>query len=230
MTAPQDEAVQPAARVGALETVIGALGAGRSLLLGLLHAADTGSTPTPAAPELPDRAALAAGLTLEARDHLVRATRHLGAAATTSARTVLSAGDRVLGLPGLDALRDPLQRGVAALHEEGQRIAGRGRDAGNAGRRRATALAGAGFEMALAWAVDEVVPPLVDRMLKNPEFRTFVVEQGQGVMHETAEGLRGRAALADDRVEERFRRLFRRGAPKEPGAPAPQPTPNGEGV
>ena len=50
---------------------------------------------------------------------------------------------------------------------------------------------------------------IVDDLAHDPNIRTMISEQSQGVVTDATEELRETSAEADDRVELAFRRLFR---------------------
>jgi hypothetical protein len=53
-----------------------------------------------------------------------------------------------------------------------------------------------------------VIPVVIEDLTADPRVRDLVVEQGRGVIGDTAVQLRNGTAAADDRVEKAYRRVF----------------------
>jgi hypothetical protein len=64
------------------------------------------------------------------------------------------------------------------------------------------------IDRALPQVRDRVLPIVIEDLTTDEAVRDLVVEQGRGVLGETAEQLRSSTAEADDRVESAIRRLF----------------------
>jgi hypothetical protein len=56
---------------------------------------------------------------------------------------------------------------------------------------------------------ERFLPMVIDDLTKSREFRELITEQSRDVVADAAVDLRDSAAVADDRIEAGFRRLFR---------------------
>jgi hypothetical protein len=62
----------------------------------------------------------------------------------------------------------------------------------------------------LPYLREEVLPVVVEDLMKDPQLRTLVVEESRDVVSQAADQLRDATAEADDRIEGAFRRFKRR--------------------
>jgi hypothetical protein len=62
----------------------------------------------------------------------------------------------------------------------------------------------------LPYLRDQVLPIVVEDLMKDPQLRALVVEESRDVVSQAADQMRDATAEADDRIEGAFRRLIRR--------------------
>jgi hypothetical protein len=140
-----------------------------------------------------------------------------------------AAAEQARGIPAtltapLRGGRDKLRGGRDRLRDELAEARATGNAKIEAGRVEALAFLRTSVDDGIAWAQENVVPKVIEGALPeirrrvipvviedltaDPRVRDLVVEQGRGVIGDTAIQLRNGTAAADDRVEKAYRRVF----------------------
>ena len=133
-----------------------------------------------------------------------------------------AAAEQARGIP--TTLTGPFSRGRDRLRGELAEARRAGDAKIEAGRVEALAFLRTSVDDGIAWAQENVVPRVIEGALPeirrrvipvviedltaDPRVRDLVVEQGRGVIGDTAIQLRNGTAAADDRVEKAYRRVF----------------------
>ena len=133
-----------------------------------------------------------------------------------------AAAERARGVPA--ALGEPIGRSRRRLSDGLAEARRTGDEKLAEGRAEALAFFRASLDGGIAWAQANVVPRVIDGALPeirrqvipvviedltaDPRVRDLVLEQGRGVVGDTAAQLRNGTRAADDRVERAYRRVF----------------------